>query len=100
MVIGLSKVRANLVCNHPYEPVAQGLSSFFSPPQKETFAPSEGAAIKDPGNEVGSPICYAPINVKPQGVGGGATHGKLTRRAFPWVETLTVGFCPGVGNLT
>ena len=100
MVIGLSKVRANLVCNHPYEPVAQGLSSFVSPPHP--FAPSEGAAIKDPGNEVGSPICYASINVKPQGRGGGgrATHGKLTRRAFPWVEILTVGFCPGVGNLT
>ena len=92
MVTGLSKVRANLICNHPYELVAQDLSSFFSPPQKETFAPAEGAAIKDPGNEVRSPISYAPINVKPQGGGGAATHGKLTRRAFPWVEILIVGF--------
>ena len=33
---------------------------------------------------------YAPINVKPQGGGGGgATHGKLTERAFPRVGNLT-----------
>ena len=31
----------------------------------------------------------APINVKPQGGGGRATHGKLTERAFPWVGILT-----------
>ena len=45
----------------------------------------------------------AHINVKPQdwgGGGGGATYGKLTRRAFPWVGILTFGFCPGVANLT
>ena len=33
-------------------------------------------------------------------VGGRATHGKLTRRAFPWVVILTFGFRPGVRNLT
>ena len=31
---------------------------------------------------------------------GRATHGKLTRRGFPWVGILTFGFYPGVGNLT
>ena len=46
---------------------------------------------------------YAPINAKFQGGGGGgATHGKLTERAFPWVRILTLIFkrCPVVGNLT
>ena len=38
--------------------------------------------------------------VKPQGEGGGATNGKLTWQAFPWVGILTFGFYPGVGNLT
>ena len=33
-------------------------------------------------------------------VGGWATLGKLTPRAFPWVGILTFGCCPGVGNLT
>ena len=42
-------------------------------------------------------VYYAPINVKPQGEGrGGATHGKLTESAFPWVGILTFKRCPRV----
>ena len=43
--------------------------------------------------------CNAPINVKPQGGGGGgrATHGKLTESAFPWVGILTFSVAPGSG---
>ena len=51
---------------------------------------------------VGQQSCVpnAPINVKPQGGGGGrATHGKLTERAFPGVGILTFKRCPRVGNL-
>ena len=36
------------------------------------------------------PVGNAPVNVKPQGGGGGrATHGKLTEHAFPRVGNLT-----------
>ena len=42
---------------------------------------------------------YAPINVKPQGGGRQATHGKLTEHAFPWVGGLTFERCPSVGKV-
>ena len=40
-------------------------------------------------------VINAPINVNPQGGGGGATHGKLTESTFPWVGILTFKRCQG-----
>ena len=46
-------------------------------------------------------VSNAPINVKPQGGGGGAGYPReIDSASFFLGRDLTFGCCPGVGNLT